>query len=151
MIHQKVWQAAACILGMESLDNRDASLSEKQPKGLCQCPLLQRIKNRKRRNCANELKVPIMKAMEEEFLKGYIDGLKEMVSITNHKVRQPVANIIGMACLLEGDVHSLETLQKIAGYMKQSAVDLDTFTRELTDFICNLEQRERIKRKKRKA
>jgi signal transduction histidine kinase len=89
--------------------------------------------------------------MKEEFLKGYIDGLKEMVSITNHKVRQPVANIIGMAYLIDEDIRSPEVLKKITGYMRQSAVDLEAFTRELTDFIYNLEQQESIKRIKRNA
>lgn len=83
---------------------------------------------------------------EEEFLKAYVHGMEKMVTITNHKVRQPVANILGMANLMDY-VNSPEELKTIVEYMKRSALDLDAFTNELTDFIGNLEQKGKNKSK----
>jgi signal transduction histidine kinase len=83
----------------------------------------------------------------EDFLKEYVHGLEEMMLMTHHKVRQPVANILGMANLIEQYANSPAVLKKIATYMKQSATDLDTFTRELTNFIADLEEKGKIKKK----
>ncbi len=77
----------------------------------------------------------------EEFLKEYIHGLEEMMFMTHHKVRQPVANILGMASLIEKHTNSPDDMKKIVEFMKQSALDLDAFTRELTTFISDLEQK----------
>ncbi len=84
-------------------------------------------------------------AKHEKFLKDYVHGLEEMMFMTHHKVRQPVANIIGMAILMDEYANSPEELKKIAGYMKQSALHLDAFTRELTAFVSSLEQKEKRK------
>jgi len=81
----------------------------------------------------------------EDFLKEYVHGLEEMMFMTHHKVRQPVANILGMAALIEKHANSPEDLKKIVEFMKQSALDLDTFTRELTTFISDLEQKGKCK------
>jgi hypothetical protein len=83
----------------------------------------------------------------EDFLKEYVHGLEEMMFMTHHKVRQPVANILGMANLIDQYANSPTVLKKIATYMKQSATDLDTFTRELTSFIADLEQKGKITKK----
>jgi signal transduction histidine kinase len=77
----------------------------------------------------------------EQFLKEYVHGLEAMMFMTHHKVRQPVANILGMANLIEKHANSPDELKKIADYMKQSAHDLDMFTRELTKFVSDLEQK----------
>lgn len=71
--------------------------------------------------------------------KEYIKGLEEMVFMTSHKVRQPVAHILGISILLNDAVNSQEDLNKIVGYIKESALSLDAFTKELTTFIKNLE------------
>jgi len=81
----------------------------------------------------------------EKFLKDYVQGLEEMMFMTHHKVRQPVANILGMVMLMDEYANSPEELKKIAGYMKQSALHLDAFTRELTAFVSSLEQKEKRK------
>jgi hypothetical protein len=83
----------------------------------------------------------------EEFLNEYVRDLEEMMFMTHHKVRQPVANIIGMANLIDKYANSPRELKKIAEYMKQSALDLDAFTQELTAFIKNLEQKGKNKGK----
>jgi len=87
------------------------------------------------------------KDKNEAFLKEYVSDLSKMMFITQHKVRQPVTNILGMADLIDQHINSPEALKKIVKYMKQSAQDLDAFTRELTTFISDLEQKGKMKRK----
>ncbi|WP_295720769.1 diguanylate cyclase [Mucilaginibacter sp.] len=77
----------------------------------------------------------------EVFLKEYIQGLEEMMFMTHHKVRQPVANILGIAQMLSQFISSPATLKKLIGYMEVSALILDDFTKELTSFIENLEKK----------
>ncbi|OAQ41692.1 hypothetical protein A5893_00855 [Pedobacter psychrophilus] len=78
----------------------------------------------------------------EEYLKQYINGLEEMMFITSHKVRQPVANILGISTLLDsGTNYSHEELKKIVNYLKHSAITLDNFTRELSTFMISLERK----------
>jgi len=77
----------------------------------------------------------------EEFLKEYVHSMEKMMFMMQHRVRQPVANIIGMAGLIEKYAHSPRELKQIAKYMQRSAHDLDEFTLELTNFIGDLKQK----------
>ncbi|MGZ5242866.1 MAG: PAS domain S-box protein [Bacteroidia bacterium] len=71
----------------------------------------------------------------EESLKEYIAGLKQMMFMTSHKVRLPIANIIGISNILEQSVNSSETLKKLVDYLRFSAQSLDIFTKELTVYM----------------
>jgi signal transduction histidine kinase len=66
-----------------------------------------------------------------------IKALEDMLFITSHKVRQPVANILGIAGLLDNPINSQEELNRIVGYIKQSTHLLDNFTKELNQFIAD--------------
>ncbi|MEO5891820.1 MAG: hypothetical protein ABIQ31_16350 [Ferruginibacter sp.] len=77
----------------------------------------------------------------EEYLKDYIKGLEEMMFITSHKVRQPVANILGLAPLLSEFLRSPLKLKTLVNYINRSALDLDAFTRELTNYIGSREKK----------
>lgn len=81
------------------------------------------------------------KKAEQETVE-YLKGLEEMLFMTSHRVRQPVANIIGISNLMEMNILSYEELNKIIGYMKTSAVSLDLFTQELTNLIHRVKVRE---------
>lgn len=74
--------------------------------------------------------------------KEYIDGLGKMMFITSHKIRIPVANILGLSKLLEDAINSPEELKLCLNYIQESALSLDAFTKELTLFILNLKQKE---------
>ncbi len=65
----------------------------------------------------------------------YVEGLVSMIFMTSHKVRQPIANILGLASLLDASMDSQEELKKIVDYMKQAALRLDECTHELNHFI----------------
>lgn len=67
----------------------------------------------------------------------YIASLEEMLFMISHKVRQPVANILGIANLLDNELITKEVLTKIAGYMKESSLNLDRFTHELTKLVSD--------------
>jgi len=103
------------------------------------------FQNEEKEKRATELSVAyneIKKA--EEFLKVYVKGLEEMIFMTHHKVRQPISNILGLSNVLEHYLKSPATLKKMTGYMKISALDLDTFTKELTVFLVDLESKGKI-------
>ena len=60
--------------------------------------------------------------------------------ITSHRVRQPVTNILGISFELDQPSNSPEEIKEYLEFIKQSAVTLDAFTKELTIFISNLKQ-----------
>jgi PAS domain S-box-containing protein len=72
---------------------------------------------------------------KEENQARYTKELEEMIYITSHKIRQPVAHILGLAYLVEKTQNSKDELDKMTRYMKKAAEDLDSFTAELTHFI----------------
>jgi signal transduction histidine kinase len=80
----------------------------------------------------------------EEYQKEYIIGLEKLMFITSHKVRQPVTNILGISFLLDQSTNSPEEIKEYLEFIKQSAITLDGFTTELTIFIHNLKQKEKI-------
>lgn len=91
---------------------------------------------------AEELSAAYLELKKAEgHLKEHIQGLEEMMFMTSHKVRQPVANILGVSNLIEDFLHSPTQLKKLVGYIKASALTLDVFTKELTIFISELEQK----------
>lgn len=69
-------------------------------------------------------------------LKLYTKNLEEIIFSLSHKVRQPVAHILGVSNLLDNEIITKEELKKITGYMKESALNLDKFTRELTELVA---------------
>jgi len=78
--------------------------------------------------------------MAEKEKTEYIKSLEEMMFMTSHKVRLPIANIIGIAALLDYDLNK-EELAKIMDNVKDSVTALDAFTRELTMFIHNVKKK----------
>jgi PAS domain S-box-containing protein len=93
------------------------------------------------------MRIPIdEKKQAEEEKRAHILSLEEMLFMTSHRVRQPIVNILGLANQLEDYIHSPDEMLDIVNYMKESALALDTFTKELTKFIYevkNKEQREK--------
>jgi K+-sensing histidine kinase KdpD len=74
--------------------------------------------------------------------KQHLEDLKEMLFITSHKVRKPVANIMGLIESLN-DVNadfSADDLKKSYVYLQLSANELDNFLKELSLFIELTEQ-----------
>jgi PAS domain S-box-containing protein len=85
------------------------------------------------------MRLPIdqKKKVEEERI-GHIKSLEEMLFMTSHQVRQPIVNLLGLANQLEDPTNSKDEIMKIISYIKESVVSLDSYTKELTFFICEV-------------
>lgn len=68
-------------------------------------------------------------------MKNHVLKIEEMMQMTSHRVRQPVAHILGMTELINKSNNTQAELSKISNYMKQAAISLNDFTKELTDFM----------------
>jgi len=81
------------------------------------------------------------KEAEEQQLE-YIGKLRDLLHITSHRVRAPLATCLGLMNILESDRKMSEKEKLVLiGHMKESALQLDEFTRELTHFIADLERK----------
>lgn len=97
------------------------------------------FQNEEKEKRAVELTIANKKLEKSEAgLREYIAGLKEMMFVTSHKVRQPVANILGICSQLDGTAVSPAELSEWVKQMKQSAIILDAFTKELTSLMTDL-------------
>lgn len=98
-----------------------------------------KFQNQEKQRKAEELSAAYLELRKTEvYLKNYIQGLEEMIFMTSHKVRQPIANILGISDLLNESKDLPDELKKLLDYIKQSALTLDVFTQELTVFMNNL-------------
>jgi signal transduction histidine kinase len=77
--------------------------------------------------------------------KRYTSGMERMLNMTSHKLRQPVAHILGLTNILKDFSGSPAELAKIISYLNESAVSLDNFTKDLTDYLENLQKRTKNK------
>lgn len=77
------------------------------------------------------------KKVEEERIE-HIKSLQQMLFMTSHQVRQPIANLLGLANLLEDPSNTNNEIMKIIGCIKESVVSLDSYTKELTSYICQV-------------
>lgn len=77
----------------------------------------------------------------EKVIDEYMSGLEKIMFVTQHKLRKPVTNMIGIAALLDKKDNSVEEVHQIALYLQKSAIDLDAFTRELTGMLSELSQK----------
>lgn len=66
--------------------------------------------------------------------KEYIKYLEEIMIRISHKVRQPIAHILGLSSLLTNK-KSVPSQLKIVQLMRQAVKSLDNYTRELSLFI----------------
>ncbi len=88
------------------------------------------------------LRIPIdeRKKAENEKQK-YLKALEEMLFMTSHEVRKPLASYIGLMNLVEGEapLSQLE-LWNTVRHLKLSAMQLDDFTKKLTFFLYEMAQ-----------
>ncbi len=76
----------------------------------------------------------------------HIKSLEEMLSMTSHKVRKPISTFLGLMELIDTDKQLEKPEQKlILQYAKDTAMELDSFTRELTTFIYETKEKSRMK------
>jgi len=72
----------------------------------------------------------------------YIEKLQQMLHMTSHRVRSPLATCLGLMNLIEDDkLMNKEEFDVVLRHLKSSATELDTFTRELTVFMAEIEKK----------
>ena len=78
----------------------------------------------------------------EAFRQKKLNEIEEMLYITNHKVRHPVSEIVGLSDLIDdnGNWHVRDFVE-IAKNFKKPAKELDDFTRELSQFLNKIDHR----------
>lgn len=74
----------------------------------------------------------------EQDREQHIEEIEQLLFKISHEVRQPVCHIIGVSNMLDNSLITPEEFQKVVAYMKKSAVLLDTYTQELTDFVSDM-------------
>jgi signal transduction histidine kinase len=77
----------------------------------------------------------------QETQKGYIEGLESILFMTSHRIRQPIANILGLSYLLNDSKNSKEEIKVFIEFIKQSALILDVYTQELTSYTFDLKKK----------
>ncbi len=94
------------------------------------------FQNNEKEERALELKVTNAQLQESQAkLNEHVASLEAMMFITSHKVRKPVANILGISSILENSSGLPDRFAELIVYIRESAISLDGFTRELTEFI----------------
>ena len=58
--------------------------------------------------------------------------------MTSHKVRQPIANILGLSQVLDFSNDTKAEIKETLDYIKISAYSLDLLTKELNTYIIEL-------------
>lgn len=71
----------------------------------------------------------------------YCKALEEMLFMTSHEVRQPVANCLGLVDVIESHDPSVSDMIKIISHIKESAGLLDEFTKKLTTFMNDVKEK----------
>lgn len=75
----------------------------------------------------------------EKYLSLHIKGLERVIFMTSHKIRHPIANILGLVELMSCSIHSPIEMSKQIDYLKQAALTLEECTKELTIYLQNLQ------------
>lgn len=81
----------------------------------------------------------------EELHKEYIRGIKKIMFITSHKVRQPIANIIGLSQIIDLVKDSQQEIQNTLDLIIESAISLDLLTKELNEHVLLLNENKKYK------
>lgn len=80
------------------------------------------------------------KKQAEKKQEDYIKSLEEMLFMTSHHVRQPITHILGLSNVFSDLTLSQDDLKYTMTQIQQSANSLDTFTKELTNFISEAKE-----------
>lgn len=77
----------------------------------------------------------VSEMMEAEQLKdNYIKTIEELAFLNSHKVRRPVASILGLMNVFDKNI-TPDDFTKLKEYLTTAAKELDGFTKEATDYI----------------
>lgn len=75
------------------------------------------------------------KGIQEKLLKErieYTEALEEVLYITSHRVKNPVANIVKIVAVMGDDHISVKSLKEMIPFLGKSAEELNTVVKEMT-------------------
>lgn len=131
---------------IEVVDDNEALLSQKKDLEQCETDLHDANKTITEHVVTKKEQSKLLKIAQKEVEKAekiqkiYEKGLRKMMYIISHKIRQPITKIMGLSVLLEDETNNPEEIQQIVSYIKQSSELLDEFTKELTLFVSKQEE-----------
>jgi signal transduction histidine kinase len=131
---------------IEVVDDNEALLSQKKDLEQCETDLYEANKTISEHVVTKKEQSKLLKIAQKEIEKSekiqkiYEKGLRQMMYIISHKIRQPITKIMGLSVLLEDETNNPEEIQQIVSYIKQSSELLDEFTKELTLFVSKQEE-----------
>ncbi len=76
----------------------------------------------------------------EQRKEEYIKSLEDMLILTSHNTRRPIVSILGLLNI-KIEKLSAEELKKLLAYLKESAEELEKFTREFTIHLDALKKK----------
>lgn len=80
-------------------------------------------------------------ALANEERRKYQEELEKLVFVISHDLRKPITTCMGIVNLIENDKEmKLEELRKMLEHLKAGAIELDVYTRNLTEKISELEK-----------
>lgn len=74
----------------------------------------------------------------EQDREQHIEEIEQLLFKISHEVRQPVCHIIGVSNILDNNLITPEEFKTVVDYMRNSAILLDTYTKELTNFVSDM-------------
>ena len=77
----------------------------------------------------------------EEYSRMYLKGLEKSMYVTSHSIRKPITNILGLVNRLESSPYLHQSMRLPLSYIKESAQELDRFTREMASDLEGLRKR----------
>jgi len=86
-------------------------------------------------SCLVVLRYKAIRIKRDTEKDNYLNSIVEMLFKVSHEVRAPISRMQGLTNLIDSHNISKEELESISNYLKGSVIELDTFTKTLTEFL----------------
>ena len=86
-------------------------------------------------SCLIILRYKNLRTQKDSEKEKYLNSITEMLFQVSHQVRSPLCRIQGLTNHIDSQTISKEELESVSLYLKDSVVELDTFTRTLTNLL----------------
>ena len=76
----------------------------------------------------------------QEDRKTFNQNILNWAFMLSHELRRPISSILGLSDIIHGGMVKKEEVDKVVSYLKNSAIELDTQTRKLSDELHSMHQ-----------
>lgn len=76
----------------------------------------------------------------QEDRKTFNQNILNWAFMLSHELRRPISSILGLSDIIHGGMVEKEEVDKVVSYLKNSAMELDTQTRKLSDELHSMHQ-----------